>query len=49
MTAKTGTSPARNIRKSAWLAAFGVGSVALPAVALAAEESKSENIGPWEI
>ena len=49
MTAKTGTSPARNIRKSAWLAAFAVGSVALPAVALAAEESKSENIGPWEI
>jgi len=51
MTAKTETSSARNSRvlKGAWLASFAVASVALPAVALAAEESKSENIGPWEI
>lgn len=51
MTAKTETSRARDsrIRKGAWLASFTVASLALPAVALSAEESKSENIGPWEI
>jgi hypothetical protein len=51
MTAKTETSRARNSRilKGAWLAAFAVASVALPAVAPAAEESKSDTIGPWEI
>ncbi len=51
MTAKTETSRARDsrIRKGAWLASFAVASLALPTLAFAAEESKSENIGPWEI
>jgi len=50
MTAKTETSRARDsgIRKGAF-ASFAVASLALPTLAFAAEESKSENIGPWEI
>ena len=51
MTAKTETSRARDsrIRKGAWLASVTVASLALPTLVFAAEESKSENIGPWEI
>jgi hypothetical protein len=51
MTAKTETSHARDghARKGAWLASFAVVSLALPTLALAAEESKSDTIGPWEI
>ncbi len=44
------TSPARrSIRQGARLASFAAASLALPALALAAEDSKSETIGPWEI
>ena len=54
MTAKTETSHARNsrIRNDAWLASVAVAAsifIFLPALALAAEESKSDTIGPWEI
>lgn len=52
MTAKTGNLQSRRggIRKDAWLASFAAAAfVALPALALAAEESKSDTIGPWEI
>jgi hypothetical protein len=51
MTAKTESWHARDGRTGTggWLASLAVASLALPALALAAEESKSESIGPWEI
>ncbi|MGA7455900.1 MAG: hypothetical protein WBW51_01035, partial [Methyloceanibacter sp.] len=39
----------RRIQQGAWLASFAAASLALPALALAAGESTSEKIGPWEI
>ena len=39
----------RRIQQGAWLASFAAASLALPALALAAAESTSEKIGPWEI
>jgi hypothetical protein len=37
------------IRTASWLASACVLSVCLPAIGQAAEESKSDTIGPWEI
>jgi hypothetical protein len=51
MIAETDTSPARgtSLRKAALLASLAVSSLALPTLAFAAEETKSDTIGPWEI
>lgn len=50
MNAKTICAPDGRTAKGAYLATVAVvACVCLPAVALAAEESKSETIGPWEI
>jgi hypothetical protein len=48
MIAKTDISPSRgaSIRKAALLASL---TVSLPTLAFAAEETKSDTIGPWEI
>jgi hypothetical protein len=48
MIAETDVSRAR-ARKAAWLASLAVAALTFPAVALAAEETKSDTIGPWEI
>lgn len=48
MIAKTDALPTR-VRKAVWLASLAAASLAFPAVALAAEETKSDTIGPWEI
>ena len=48
MTAKTDFSRA-GAKRGAWLASLAAASLAFPAVALAAEETKSDTIGPWEI
>lgn len=37
------------IKHGAWLASLAAASLALPPLALAAEESKSDTIGPWQI
>jgi hypothetical protein len=47
MIAETDTTPARN--KSLWLASLAAASLALPTLGFAAEESKTDTIGPWEI
>jgi hypothetical protein len=47
MIAKSDTSHAR--RKPIWLASLAGASLALPTLGLAAEESKTDTIGPWEI
>jgi hypothetical protein len=49
MIAKTDISRARSIRKAAVLASLAATSLALPISAFAAEETKSDTIGPWEI
>ena len=50
MIAKTDTLPARtSLRKAALLASLAVSSLALPTLAFAVEETKSDTIGPWEI
>jgi hypothetical protein len=52
MTAKTGNPCARDRRRRlgvGWTELALLASVCWPAVALAAEDSKSETIGPWEI
>ena len=51
MIAETDTSPARgtSLRKAALLASLAVSTLALPTLAFAAEETKSDTIGPWEI
>lgn len=51
MIAKTDTSPARGtgIRKAALLASLAATSLALPTPVFAAEETKSDTIGPWQI
>jgi hypothetical protein len=48
MIAKTDTRRA-SMRKAALLAPLAVAFLASPTAAFAAEESKSETIGPWEI
>src|SRR5262245_31006227 len=47
MIAKADVSRAR-ARKAAWIASL-TASLVFPAAALAAEETKSDTIGPWEI
>ena len=51
MIAKTDTSPAHgtSIRKAALLASLAATLLALPTWAFAAEETKSDAIGPWQI
>jgi hypothetical protein len=51
MIAKTDISRSRgtSIRKAALLASLAVASLALPTLVFAAEETKSDTIGPWEI
>jgi hypothetical protein len=46
---KSSRARSRRIQQGAWLAAFAAASLALPVLAFAAEESKSDTIGPWEI
>jgi hypothetical protein len=47
MIAATDTTRARN--RSVWLVSLTTASLALPTLGFAAEESKTETIGPWEI
>jgi hypothetical protein len=47
MIAETDTTRARN--KSVWLASLAAASLALPTLGFAAEETKTDTIGPWEI
>jgi hypothetical protein len=47
MIAKTDTTRARN--KAIWLASVAAASLAIPTLGFAAEESKTDTIGPWEI
>jgi hypothetical protein len=47
MIAKTDTSRARG--RPIWLASLAVASLAWPTLGFAAEESKTDTIGPWEI
>jgi hypothetical protein len=51
MIAKTRTARARrtSIAKAGALASLVVASLGLPTLALAAEETKTDTIGPWEI
>jgi hypothetical protein len=51
MIAKTDCSraPGMSIRKAALLASLAAASLAVPISAFAAEETKSDTIGPWEI
>src|SRR3972149_4515150 len=46
---KSSRARSRRIQQGAWLASFAAASLALPVLAFAAEESKSDTIGPWEI
>jgi hypothetical protein len=47
MIAETDTTRARN--KSVWLASLAAASLALPTLGFAAEETKTDTIGPWSI
>ncbi|HEY7459363.1 MAG TPA: hypothetical protein VH765_11490 [Xanthobacteraceae bacterium] len=51
MIAKTDTSRARgaSLRKTALHVSLAVASLTLPTLAVAAEETKTDMIGPWEI
>jgi len=51
MIAKTDTSHARgaSLRKTALHVSLAVASLTLPTLAVAAEETKTDTIGPWEI
>ena len=51
MIAKTDTAPARgtSLREAALLASLAAAALTLPAPAFAAEETKSDTIGPWGI
>lgn len=49
MTTETSRARRSRIRQGAWLASLAAASLTLPPLAFAAEESKSDTIGPWEI
>ncbi len=51
MIAKTDTSraPSASLRKVALHVSFAVASLTMPTLAFAAEETKTDTIGPWEI
>jgi len=46
---KSSRAPRRRIQQGARFASLAVAAFAVPALAFAAEETKSDKIGPWEI